>query len=456
AAPTNLAAAAASDTQVDLTWADNSSNETGFAIEWSTSPTFAAAQRQTVAAGQTSCSVTGLSPETTYYFRLYAYNAAGGSAVTTASAITGPAAPTGLAADVYTNVTRVDLTWVNNSNNATGFIIERQRNGESPVRISVSGTTTLSYSDVGLDPSTMYTYRVFATNSYGESASSNSVTIATTDFAAYHQTYFTNEPDLTPYGIGDAIGQYSGFFWTGTGYDWSAPNEAGTRAVARQVAAQGGILYIDDGFWIPECAGDYAFDIRTSDPATVQSTITVWSQVIDWIKSECPNLKVGFYGVFPIRDYWTPANYWAAVANPNDPWYQSHFADFEAKYQDWQAANDVLAPLAAKADLIFPSLYAFYDNSTTWQYYAQGMIAEAAQYGKPVVPFINMNLHPSTNPGVIIGGDFWQVQLDTCRQLADGLVIWGGVDYSVNPAQPYAWNDTAPWWERTEAFVLAH
>jgi subtilisin len=81
AAPSGLAASVISRSQINLTWMDNSSNETGFRIQrckGSTCTNFA--QIATLGANITSYSNTGLSSNTTYRYRVYAYNAVGNSA----------------------------------------------------------------------------------------------------------------------------------------------------------------------------------------------------------------------------------------------------------------------------------------------------------------------------------------------------------------------------------------
>jgi subtilisin family serine protease len=86
-APSGLLARAASATQVNLTWTDNAGDETGFRVDRSTDPSFAAAATTSVnvAENATSYASTGLSASTTYYFRVVAYNAMGNSAAATAS-----------------------------------------------------------------------------------------------------------------------------------------------------------------------------------------------------------------------------------------------------------------------------------------------------------------------------------------------------------------------------------
>ena len=80
AAPTNLAAKTISKSQINLTWTDNSNNESGFRIQrcnGSTCTNFALIA--SVGAGVQSYSNTGLTANTAYRYRIYAYNSAGNS-----------------------------------------------------------------------------------------------------------------------------------------------------------------------------------------------------------------------------------------------------------------------------------------------------------------------------------------------------------------------------------------
>ena len=80
AAPTGLTVSTPSTTQINLLWTDNSSNETGFKIERKTGAGGTYAQIATVGASVTSYSNTGLTPGTTYFYRVRATNASGDSA----------------------------------------------------------------------------------------------------------------------------------------------------------------------------------------------------------------------------------------------------------------------------------------------------------------------------------------------------------------------------------------
>jgi endonuclease/exonuclease/phosphatase family metal-dependent hydrolase len=70
-APSNLVAAEASSTRVNLSWRDNSTNETGFEIERKTTSTWT--QVATVGANITTYQNKNLVTNTTYYYRVRAY-----------------------------------------------------------------------------------------------------------------------------------------------------------------------------------------------------------------------------------------------------------------------------------------------------------------------------------------------------------------------------------------------
>jgi hypothetical protein len=89
-APTNLTATAISGKQINLTWVDNDTNETGFRVDRCSGPgctTFAQVGTN-LAANTTTFSDTGLTASTSYSYRVRSFNAKDTSAWTSTATVT--------------------------------------------------------------------------------------------------------------------------------------------------------------------------------------------------------------------------------------------------------------------------------------------------------------------------------------------------------------------------------
>jgi thermitase len=96
-----------------------------------------------------------------------------------------PAAPSGLSASAVSS-SQINLNWSDNSNNESGFQIERCQGADCSnfALVATTGSNATSFSNTGLAASTTYTYRVRATNSAGNSGYSNTASATTTAGAA--------------------------------------------------------------------------------------------------------------------------------------------------------------------------------------------------------------------------------------------------------------------------------
>jgi hypothetical protein len=88
-----------------------------------------------------------------------------------------PAAPTGLTG-VAVSSTRIDLSWLDNAGDESGYRVERASTGDYAVVATLSAGTT-SFSHTGLEAGQSYSFRVVAYNSAGSSGYSNAVLVAT-------------------------------------------------------------------------------------------------------------------------------------------------------------------------------------------------------------------------------------------------------------------------------------
>ena len=178
--PTDLVAAAAGPGQVDLSWTP-SSDDVGVAgykiyrdsVQIGSSPT-------------TSFADTTALPETTYSYSVAAFDTAGNQSglsapvsATTPPDSTPPSAPTNLTATA-SGSSQVNLSWSASTDDVGVASYEIDRGGQP-----VGTSSTASFTDTSVQPSTTYTYTVAALDSAGNrSGESNPATVTTGALAA--------------------------------------------------------------------------------------------------------------------------------------------------------------------------------------------------------------------------------------------------------------------------------
>ena len=108
-----------------------------------------------------------------------------------------PSAPSNLNAKVISK-SQIDLSWTDNSQNETGFKIERKKDTSGTyTQINTIGANITSYSDIGLSSGTLYFYRVRAYSNDGDSDYSNEVSAYTfSDTGSSTQT--VSAPIISP------------------------------------------------------------------------------------------------------------------------------------------------------------------------------------------------------------------------------------------------------------------
>lgn len=248
-------------------------------------------------------------------------------------------------------------------------------------------------------------------------------------FKVFEVFGYRKKPDLGAYCVERLKVWYGREFWPDglprkDDFDLGLPDRGRVERVGMRSPEFGGITVLDIEHWPVED--------RTFAQAAVDNYITV----LDWFrKSAPPGQQVGYYSMLPIRDYWRALK-----------------GEDHRKYQAWQEQNDRLKPLANEVDILFPSIYTFYDDQEGWRAYAKAQIDESRRIapGKPVYAFLWPEYHPSNDKraGDAIEPDYWRTQLDFLREHADGVVIW-----TISKTKAIDFADIPPWWDETVRFI---
>lgn len=184
-APYGLIATPVDNSNIQLNWTDNSSDEDNFLIERSDGTNNNFIEIATVAANTTNFKSSALKDTSRYFYRVRAVNKAGNSDYSNeVSALTfslyPPKAPLNLTCEILND--RYYLKWEDVSTNETYFIIEQAENNNSQyikVDSVVANTVSRIVNTKNLKDSTIYYFRLRAKNEKGYSAYSNEVTLVT-------------------------------------------------------------------------------------------------------------------------------------------------------------------------------------------------------------------------------------------------------------------------------------
>ncbi|MBP7830352.1 MAG: autotransporter-associated beta strand repeat-containing protein [Kiritimatiellae bacterium] len=180
----NASIAKASNTWTSSEWTITAANVADMTPDAHTctgasAPSFVPGFSNATVAG-TSQVVTGLTADTTYYYRVRAVGggscvSVNGSTQSVTTSATAPSTPTGLAASDGSTTAHVALSWDDNSNE-DGYVIWRNtvNTFASSTAIYSNEENVVAYNDTGATPGQLYYYWVTASNSAGSSAESTS------------------------------------------------------------------------------------------------------------------------------------------------------------------------------------------------------------------------------------------------------------------------------------------
>ncbi len=174
-APTNLTATMASSRQINLAWQDKATTEVNYYVERSPNGSSSWTVVATLSANTTSYQNTGLTQNTTYYYRVRCKDATTYSSYSnTANAKTATlTAPIGLAAAVV-SASAISISWTDNTAYETQYSIERAATSGGPYSvIGTVATNVTTTTNGGRVVGTAYYYRVRAYDSTNYSSYSN-------------------------------------------------------------------------------------------------------------------------------------------------------------------------------------------------------------------------------------------------------------------------------------------
>lgn len=171
--PGNLTSQALSETEIEITWEDNSANEKGFRV-YRDGELIA-----TLGPNMTNYTDTGLVGGRTYTYTVRAYNETGELAATSSATLQTPvepkppSTPGGLSSRVL-SASEIELIWSDDSDDEEGFRV--YRNG---TEIAELDPNTTRYVDSDLTGGESYTYRISSFNQDGESPLSPELSLTT-------------------------------------------------------------------------------------------------------------------------------------------------------------------------------------------------------------------------------------------------------------------------------------
>lgn len=234
---------------------------------------------------------------------------------------------------------------------------------------------------------------------------------------------YSAKPDMDPlYGIWEllfiAYNSYAG--WTD---EQGMPTTAWYDNVAAGYTNARGHLLLDHEAW----------PITTSQERQTNASrfVTIYQE----LKQRRPDLKIGFYGYTPVRDF-----------------FRATKAPEHADYLAWQAENNDFTAMYSVVDFFAPTIYFFYTRSQgnpnalnvpyAHDYFVSNIneckrLRASHGHGQPIYPYVWARRYDGA---AYLDLDVWEDMCRTAYTEADGMILWGGYQE--------AWDASATWWGR--------
>ncbi|MBN1409248.1 MAG: fibronectin type III domain-containing protein [Spirochaetales bacterium] len=399
--PEGLVLTIIDENTVDIAWADTATDETGYNVYWSDTNALPSSPNVQLPADSQTCTAGSLTPLTTYYFWVMAYNDSGESSALSGTATPGPvpAAPGNLT--VTATETLITLDWTDNADDETGYNVFWSTSAAKPGAPGSSlPADTVSCEIPGLAPSTTYHFWVEAFNDYGSSTA-----------AVILGTLKSAPP--SPDNLVVSVGTYRiNVTWNDnavneTGYDvyWSIdgikPADPAEQLAADATACSITGIYANTtySFWV-----EAKNDIGTSSAATGEGT----------------TITKTFKELFMEPNGW----FHMAVHTLTDETDLNFY--WSDNVSDMGISNDPVGVSGAGADLHYWTLINNFDSTKTWHFWAETVKDTDTLY-----------IHEKIEPGPPMTGTL------ACTQAGDSRIDLSWEDVSGESAYNIYWDKSA-------------
>jgi hypothetical protein len=278
ATPTELHATSTIGTSVLLTWTNNDTSATGYAILRSTDGTNFTALK-TVSGGTTTTTTdTTTGSAKIYYYRIEATDSYSTSAASSSAQVTTPLlAPASLATTLVGS--RINLNWTDKDAVASGYVILRSTDGVNLTTLAtLTSATANSYADSTASAGQKYYYQVQATSATLSSPVSNTASATAAAAPATNgvtiATRNTNELVITASGKTDGVSVTQ----SGSTLTIVADGQTSTQAAP----SEGLFIYTRGG----------TDSINVDQSVTVRTTVETIDASVDDINTEGSNVSV--------------------------------------------------------------------------------------------------------------------------------------------------------------------
>ncbi len=250
------------------------------------------------------------------------------------------------------------------------------------------------------------------------------VTGVRAEFRVYDATLYKNKPDLSEFGIEYLPVVYGPELYRPQDREDKLPNRKHALSVIGRKIRPNVPLVLDVEHW--PLRGIMRDDQQLTD------NIKKYRRLIRWVRDKYPNVDVGYWQRVPLGGQ-------RARTSPEGSPARAQWMNFVQR----------ASVIGEDMDINFPAVYAVGRNETRWKKQFETVMDVSDElFDGPQIVFLNPRKSETTH---YVRRKFWRLQLNYACIRADGIAIWGGWN---GPTERRAqWNDDAPWWLETKAFM---